>query len=253
MFTILHFSPTGNAAYLAKRMGQCVKTDRIYAIEHTDPESSDVGEHLVIFFAIHGFNAPRTVLRFVKKMKASQFKDISLIGVGCNDLWLNYGASREIRKILSNKAYPIVVDEIIAMPLTFVMSFPEKIIYKQLEDATSALEYFASNMIQNKVSRRKIPFKSLAISKIGKIESYAARFFGLELHAKKVCNQCGVCVRDCPEKNISQKANGKLRFGFNCMMCMRCIYNCPQKAIVPRFSKFIPIKNGYSILRYLDK
>ena len=103
------------------------------------------------------------------------------------------------------------------------------------------------------VSYKRIQFKSYLLSKIGKIEPVAAGFFGAELYAKKSCNQCGQCVRECPEHNIRLKDNGKIRFGFKCMMCMRCIYNCPQKSITPKISKFIPIKNGYSIDRYVSK
>ena len=43
---------------------------------------------------------------------------------------------------------------------------------------------------------------------------------------------------------------GKPKFGFKCLMCMRCIYNCPEKAISPRFSKFIPIRKGYSLKKF---
>jgi len=49
------------------------------------------------------------------------------------------------------------------------------------------------------------------------------------------------------------KDTRKLKFGIKCMMCMRCIYNCPTKAIELRISKFIPIRNGYSIKNYLSE
>ena len=88
---------------------------------------------------------------------------------------------------------------------------------------------------------------------IGKIEPLASKFFGLELCANKKCTQCGLCVLECPAKNIQMKDTRKLKFGIKCMMCMRCIYNCPTKAIEPRISKFIPIKNGYSIKKYLSE
>ena len=86
---------------------------------------------------------------------------------------------------------------------------------------------------------------------IGRAEPVASRFFGIELHAKKSCTQCGLCVRECPEKNIRMTEEGKIRFGFKCLMCMRCIYNCPVNAITPRISKFIPISKGYSVNNYI--
>ncbi|MBS4007492.1 MAG: EFR1 family ferrodoxin [Clostridium sp.] len=253
MFTIVQFSPTGNTAHIANLLSEHLNSNDVYALEHTAPETLVHSEHLVILFAIHAFNAPKTVMRFVKALPKNNFKKVSLIGVGCNDIWVNYGASKEIRKSLEEKSCQIVVDEIIAMPLTFIMSFPEDVINAQLEKAHNITQIIASNILNGVVSDKQIPFKSHLLSLIGKIEPAAARFFGLELHAKKSCNQCGLCVRECPEGNIHLKANGKIRFGFKCIMCMRCIYNCPQKAIAPRISKFIPIKKGYSIDRYVSK
>ena len=251
MFTIVQFSPTGNTAFIAKRLSEHLNTSHIFALEHTDPNTLENSEHLVILFAIHAFNAPQIVLRFVRALPKDKFKKVSLIAIGCSELWVNSGASLAIRKILKEKQYPIIVDEVIAMPLTFIMSFPEGLIKSQLEKATSVTQILASRIINEVVSPKKVPLKSHFISKIGKIEPVAARFFGLELHAKKSCNQCGLCVKECPEKNIHLNDKGKIRFGFKCMMCMRCIYNCPQKSIAPRISKFIPIKNGYSIDRYI--
>jgi len=252
MFTIVQFSPTGNTAYIANLLSKCLKSNGVYALEHTPPETLVNSDHLVILYAIHAFNAPKTVKRFVKALPPDKFKKISLIGVGCSDIWVNYGASKDIRKILENKSYQIFVDEIIAMPLTFIMSFPENVIKAQLDTAHKIIKKISGNVLDEVSTDKHIPFKSHLLSKIGKIEPFAARFFGLELHAKKSCNQCGLCVRECPEKNILLKDNGKIIFGFKCIMCMRCIYNCPQKAITPRISKFIPIKKGYSIDNYVS-
>ena len=253
MFTLVQFSPTGNTAYIAKLLSEHLNSNDVYALEHTTPENLVHSEHLVILYAIHAFNAPKTVKRFVKTLPQNMFKKVSLIGVGCNDSWVNDAASKEIRKILEDKSCQIVVDEIMAMPLTLIMSFPEDVISAQLKKAHDVAQLIASKILNGAVSEKQIPCKSSLLSKIGKIEPFAARFFGLELHAKKNCNQCGLCVRECPEGNIQLKDNGKIRFGFKCIMCMRCIYNCPQKAITPRISKFIPIKNGYSIDLYVSK
>jgi len=251
MFTIVQFSPTGNAAYLANLLSKYLPSSRVYALEHTLPASLEESQHLIIMYAIHAFNAPKIVQRFVSALPENKFKKISLIGVGCNDIWLNDSASTVIKKMLTDKSYKIVVDEVIAMPLTFILSFPEDIIKAQLENANVLIQTLANNIINDVVSRKEIALKSKVISKMGKIEPGAARLFGLELHAKKSCNKCGLCVRECPENNIRIDEKNKIRFGFKCMMCMRCIYNCPQKSITPRVSKFIPIKNGYSIERYM--
>ena len=89
--------------------------------------------------------------------------------------------------------------------------------------------------------------KSRIISFVGKVESPAARLFGLELHAKKTCISCAICWENCPMDNIKQSKKDKPKFGFNCSMCLRCVYDCPTHAITPYISKFILIKSGYKL------
>jgi NAD-dependent dihydropyrimidine dehydrogenase PreA subunit len=66
------------------------------------------------------------------------------------------------------------------------------------------------------------------------------------LTVSDACIDCGICVDNCPTANI-RRERGKITFGYNCVFCMRCIYACPQQAIVPRFSKFCVLKDGYDI------
>ncbi len=251
MYTIVQFSPTGNTAHIANLLNEHLETKELYALEHTNPEKLNKSEHLIILYAIHAFNAPKTVKRFIRALPANKFNKVSLIGVGCNDIWVNDAASKQIRKILEEKSYSIAVDKIIAMPLTFIMSFPENVIKDQIAEANKVIGHIADDIKSKTVNKRNLSFKSQLVNTIGKVEPFAARFFGLELHAKNTCIQCGLCVRECPESNIKMKESGKIKFGFKCMMCMRCIYNCPTKSITPRISKFIPIKNGYSIENYI--
>jgi len=253
LITIVQFSPTGNTAYLARRLGQLLQTTHIYALEHTDPTTMHNAEKLVILFPIHAFNAPTTVLRFVRALPQGRFNSISLISVGCNDSWANMAASLEVKKILTDKLYPIVVDETIAMPLTFIMGFPLDVVKSQLVTAHKTIELLASHITKGVVSQKHVPLKARVLSKIGKMEPWAARLFGLELHANKSCTRCGLCVKECPEGNIRLTERGALKFSLKCIMCLRCIYSCPVKAIAPRISKFIPIKNGYSIDNYVGK
>lgn len=253
MFTIVQFSPTGNTAYISRLLSKQLNVTHVHALEHTESTTLDVSQHLIILFPIHGFNAPNTVVRFVRALPHGKSKMCSLIGVGCTDLWINFGASQGIRKILVEKSYRIIVDETIAMPSNFVVRFPDKVVKHQLEKASKTIETLANHIINGVVSHKVIPFKSRLLSKIGKIEPVAAKFFGLELYAKKNCVQCGLCVKECPQRNIKLNERGKIKFGFNCTMCMRCIYNCPQKSITPRISKFIPLKHGYSIEKFVSK
>ena len=135
--------------------------------------------------------------------------------------------------------------------MTFVIAFAEQVSLRLISDSEKTIEDICTAIANGVKTERKVKLRSHILNFIGKAEGPAARLFGLELHAGKNCISCGICWENCPEKNIERKRNGKPGFGFRCLMCMRCIYNCPQKAISPRFSKFLPIRNGYNVSRYL--
>jgi ferredoxin/flavodoxin len=253
MYTIIYFSPTGNVKHLAKLMATNLNTEdeNILPLEFTDPKLLKKNKVLVLLYPVHGFNAPRTVKRFVNALPSGLFDYVNMIGVGCTTNWVNGAVSSDLRKSLEKKEYSIVVDEITAMPLTFIMNFPDDLNMKLVSESEKLISDICRRIIEKNVSKNKVLFKSQVLNFMGKAESPAAKLFGLELCANNDCTSCGTCWSNCPEQNIKQKNNEKPGFGLNCIMCMRCIYNCPEEAISPRFSKFIPIKNGYKLSKYV--
>lgn len=253
MYTIIYFSPTGNVKHLARLLAAKLNAsdENIFPLEFTDPNQLKRKENLILLYPVHGFNAPRTVKRFVNSLAPGLFDFVSMIGVGCTTNGVNGAASSDLRKLFTKKGYSIFVDEIMAMPLTFIMEFPDDLNMKLVAESEKMIAELSMRIIEKNISINEVKIQSQILNFIGKVESPASRAFGLELHANSDCNSCGTCWSNCPEQNIRQKKNGKPGFGINCIMCMRCIYNCPQKAISPRFSKFIPIKNGYSLKKYI--
>jgi len=252
MYSIVYFSPTGNVLHLADKLTAKLGQDicKSYALEFIKYKKLESNDHLILIYPVHGFNAPRTVKRFVKNLPTQLFESVSIIGVGCTTIWVNGAVSSDLRKLFNKKNYTIILDEILAMPLTFIISFSNELALKLIEESERRIEDISLSIAKRKQSNINVKFKSHLLNFIGKAEEFAARFFGLELHANKDCISCGICWENCPENNIKKGKKGKPVFGFNCLMCMRCIYNCPQKAISPYFSKFIPISKGYSIKKY---
>jgi Pyruvate/2-oxoacid:ferredoxin oxidoreductase delta subunit/flavodoxin len=253
LYTLIYFSPTGNAKYLAGLMASQlgISRDQVFPLEFTKAEELRPNKHLIILYPVHGFNAPRTVKRFTRNLPPALFEKVSLLAVGCNTTWINGAVSADLRKIFSNKDYEILVDEILAMPLTFVMNFPEDLNRKLIAESEKKIEELCDSLREGKRSEHRVAIGSRIINFMGKAESPAARMFGLELHANNSCTSCGTCWTNCPEQNIREKKNGKPGFGFSCLMCMRCMYQCPEQAISPRISKFIPIRKGYSLSKYV--
>lgn len=255
MYTLLYFSPTGNVLHLTEVLADHLGPNdaTVVPLEFTDPEQLAKNEHLVLLYPLHGFNPPRNVTQFVRRLPTGLFATVSLISIGCTDHWVNHAASSGLRGVLETKGYSIGLDEIFAMPLTFVMEFPKELARKLVVESESRIENLDLTLETGTNARPRISGKSRVLGFLGKLESPASRLFGLELHADKKCNSCGTCWTRCPQRNITRGRNDRPRFGFNCLMCLRCVYDCPTHAIRPRFSRFIPIKNGYSLSRYLKE
>lgn len=253
MNTIAYFSYTGNTKFLAYKLQSYLSesTTQVFNLAFDEVKTLKDGEHLVVMFAIHAFNCPQQVVDFAKHLPSNMFKQIHFIAVGCHDMWLNDAATYELRRVLENKGYSVGIDRVIAMPLTLMKKFPEDLGKTLVQKAQVQLSEVANELKQGAVDEKVVPFKAKTLNKVSKAEKYGAKLFGPELYANKDCISCERCWKECPMKNIKPNKNQNPKFGFNCSMCMKCIYDCPKHAISPRISKFIPIKEGYSLKDYL--
>ncbi|MCH4891082.1 hypothetical protein EZV73_26120 [Acidaminobacter sp. JC074] len=247
MIHISYFSATGNTKYLAKHLGKLLnlEDDQIALFGNEIPSSCS---HLILMFPINGFNPPRPVKKHFNQITKGINK-LSLIAVGCNNAFVNDAVTLPLKKSFSGE---LCVDRVLAMPLTFITPFPDEVGKKSVEESLNKLKQIKEEILEEKYTKKKVSIKSKIIHTLGKLESPAARLFGLELHASDKCSSCGICWSTCPFGNIKNN-KGKPKFGFKCGLCMKCIYTCPEKAISPYVSKFIPIKDGYDINRYLKK
>ncbi|MBT3274294.1 MAG: flavodoxin family protein, partial [Spirochaetales bacterium] len=170
MTTILYFSPTGNARYLAGKLAASLgaETTELLALEFTTPENLAKRDELIILYSIHAFNPPRTVRRFVKQIPAGLFDTVGLIGVGCGDSWVNRAASSGLRKSLEKKGYSVSLDEIAAMPLTFIVAFPNETVEKLIISADEKIIRFAQTLKKREIHAKRISLWSYLIHFIGK-------------------------------------------------------------------------------------
>jgi len=63
-----------------------------------------------------------------------------MIGVGCTTHWVNQAVSSDLRRLFTKKGYPISLDEILAMPLTFIMAFPDELAYKLIAESEKKIK-----------------------------------------------------------------------------------------------------------------
>jgi ferredoxin len=252
---IVYFSPTGNVKHLAQHLAEVLKSRQtrciLHPLERTDPGTLEQDVHLVLMCPVHAFNPPRTVLRFIKDLPPGGTRSVSILSVGSSESWMNAGASLSLKRILETKGYKVQQDALLAMPLTILSAIPEQQAKTMIRKAEEKIQQIAAGLHVDQETASHVSLKSRIVSVLGRVEGFAARLFGLELRASDACTACNLCIEGCPENNIRMDHASKPAFGCRCLMCLRCVYICPEGAISPRFSKFIPLKGGYHIERYL--
>jgi ferredoxin len=73
--------------------------------------------------------------------------------------------------------------------------------------------------------------QDVLISPISLAYFFAGRFFiAKTYYASSACNNCGLCIKQCPVKAIKTVDNRPF-WTFNCESCMHCMSYCPHKAI----------------------
>lgn len=254
MYTVVYHSATGNTRYLAKRLGVLLgEGTPVLKSTAVQPETLAASQQLIIMYPIHGFNAAKEIVEFVKQLPRHQFSGVHFIAVGCTTTWLNAANSTQLRTIVAEKQATVGIDRVLAMPLTIGVKFKAELATTIIAEAEQAISQIAVDLQQAVADTPTIALKSKLITQVGKVEQQAAKLFGLELMASDACTACGLCAKQCPTRNIVMSQKQKPKFKFNCSMCLKCIYECPTQAITPRVSKFIPIKGGYSLQEYLDE
>jgi len=83
---------------------------------------------------------------------------------------------------------------------------------------------------------------------------FAKLMYSKTFRASKECDNCGLCIKKCPNNNISENKSGKLKWSSNCMLCATCELVCPKDAVHSAFDWmiFAPFMN-YNIRKSKKK
>ncbi|NCC99796.1 MAG: hypothetical protein EOL95_08890 [Bacteroidia bacterium] len=246
---IFYFSGTGNAKQIAlwfselaiKRHIDC----QIFDISKTDInkiETSSSDALVVIISPIHGFNYPKITLNFIEHfpkgknnvvlmntragMKIGRFVTPGLTGI----------AFMLSSLILKKKGYRIVGQIPFDMPSNWISIHPalneNTVNFIHEENYKRATKHF------NRLFSGESDFlayrdivQDILISPVSLGYYFAGKyFFAKSFYASINCDNCGLCVKQCPVKAI-KIINYRPYWTFKCESCMKCMNSCPKKAI----------------------
>lgn len=256
--TIAYFSGTGGTEYAAKCLEEQFSDKNIEVTKINiaqDQRKPDNKTNLLIILApVYAFRLASIMERWTKMLpNIKEETYASIISVsGGGEVSPNTACRLFCKRILKEKGYRVLYENMLVMPSNFAIQAEESLNLELVRVLPKRIHEIVEDIIRGKRRQTKPYRLDKFLSVIGKAEHLGAGFFGWTIYASDKCNRCGVCVRNCPVKNIRMK-NGRPKFTFHCIWCMKCIYACPHNALSPRILSFLVLKKGFNIKKMVTK
>ena len=248
---IYYFSGTGNAKQVANWIIENaiiagMETHLVNIGNYKEVNNHAITKETLIGFCYptHGFNAPPIILKYIWSFQKTNFKNKFFVvntraGMKLGHLFtpgLSGIALLIPALMLLLKGFNLIGYRSIDLPSNWISIHPglkEKVIKSIFNRCKKITISFSDKILSGKKMLKgfwELPI-DLAISPI----SIGYYFFGRYALSKtfiatNACDQCGLCVRNCPVQAITMKKN-KPYWSYKCESCMQCMNNCPQRAI----------------------
>jgi ferredoxin len=248
---IIYYSGTGNSKRVSEWIAdeadkQGLKT-YISSYHQFDPLSvaEFSGKTLIGFFsATHGFNMPHSMLKFLFRFEILKNSDVFIGNTRAGmKLWklfmpgLSGIAMYFPALIMFFKGYKIRAMYPVDLPSNWISLHPgvqKKIAVSMVGHCEKLTRNFAIKVLSGKrVFLRS--FVLLPLDILVAPIAFGYYFVGRYILAKTFvanynCNNCGLCIEQCPTKSIILSHN-RPYWKFSCESCMKCMNYCPERAI----------------------
>lgn len=233
---LIYYTGTYNTRFLVSKVEERFKEigDSVEKIEvDADTEKIDVTsfDYIGISYPIYGFNVPHPFIKYLKKLIFKKNQKYFIFKNSGETLPINNASSRKIIRILNKYKVNFCGEYHFIMPYNIHFEFPYNFIRQIIDEDKKLLDIMFYNLEHNICPAIKSKFiYNIGAFFVG-IQSFGGNinsfFYKVD---KNKCNKCGLCIKQCPHKNIAI-CKEKIKFYHHCDMCMRCSFYCPKKAI----------------------
>ena len=232
----IYFTGTGNSKRVLETAKRYLESlgHEMDVVDVISQEQKDISAYdgLYIFYPIYGFNAPKPIIQYVKKIsKQEKTLPCVIMKQSGEHLFWNNGSSLYLRSLLKRRHIQTVSEFHYLMPYSFIFRHSDYMAYRMKSVMEILVPMDINNVLNGQKAFPKRFFLDRFFAWVLRIQWWGGRFNGRFYKVEQdKCIKCLKCVRDCPAKNISFE-DGKFKFGKKCLMCQRCIMYCPKKAI----------------------
>ena len=235
-FLAIYFTGTGNSKRVIDEINYSLASfsSTMDIVDVTKDEVKDINNYdgLIISYPIYGFNAPKPIIAYVKKMvKANEQKPCLIMKQSGEHLFWNNASSLYLTSLLKKRNIKVTNEYHYLMPYSFIFRHSDYMAYRMDNVMKGLIPLDLTDFFNNKEVHMKRFFLDRFFAWVLRIQWWGGRFNGRFYKVEKdKCIKCMKCVKECPAHNIIME-DGKFKFKGQCLMCQRCIMYCPRHAI----------------------
>jgi ferredoxin len=252
---ILFFSGTGNTQFVAEYLRDhvldagCVPncTITLAALEWASPGVIENHDILCLGFPVYEGRAPRNVRDFIERLPVVHGKGAFVFNTKGA---VQGSANRSVVRRLAAHGFRPLGCASLMLPasdgISMMLRKDSRTFNKYLERDFShlrgadrlvrrirdSLEMLRQKRDVNEIPRRSawtvFGFASTGVLRLLYLALGVSR--ARQLRATDACTRCGLCVKQCPTRNITMEKTG-MSFADRCVLCLRCVNNCPEEAV----------------------
>lgn len=251
---LVYYTGTYNTRYLTDKLQAELET-RGHEVDRVEirrgAQVADAAKYDMIGFGypIYGFNSPLPFNRYVKKLSIQRGQKFFIYKNSGETFGMNNASSRILLRRMRRKKADFAGEYHFVMPYNIHFAFDKDFVREILDKNNKLMRIMLHNLECGEVAKIKsnpaynLAAAAISIQKVGgNVNSFLYRV------ENDKCTKCGLCVKNCPEDNISLK-DGRIKFGHRCDMCMRCSFFCPANAIDIGFLEGWKVNGDYHLAK----
>lgn len=231
--TIYYYTGTGNSLWVARTIARDLGDARLVSIADCKEGDGTGGSATIgLIFPVHIWGLPGRVARFAEGLKNLGHVYIFAVAVDGGQV---AGTLVQLRRLLKRNGSFLSSGFEIKMPSNYIPwggPGPEEKQRNLFESASRKI----SDIVTRVKNKEKSPvekgplwqralFTPLYKLTVSRVPSMDKQFW-----VDDKCNQCGMCGKVCPSRNIDLDA-GKPVWNHRCEQCFACLQWCPKEAI----------------------
>lgn len=236
---IYYFTGTGNSEYVARQLAKQL-LEMPYVMNANSPKEPE-GESIGFVFPVYSWGVSPNVEQFILNLPTSFWQRVNVeqlpvwVVMTCGDEVAM--APEMITRIL--KKVGVAPESIwsVIMPNNYVL-LPgfnvdsKEVEQRKLKEAPGRIREIGEGI---KAHRKCIDVVrgSMPRMKTGLVYPLFKRWgiFPKKWHSTDACVGCGICVKNCPQRNIELDASRRPQWGSDCCSCLACYHSCPRHAV----------------------